>query len=81
LSRRFTASPAYFNSGYNNVGDIYQRGYIFAVDQNQNYAVYQAQAGTYSTMFMVGAPYQFYFGVIKGESALDKFKTKYSIDE
>jgi hypothetical protein len=32
-------------------------------------------------MFMVGAPYQFYFGVIKGESALDKFKTKYSIDE
>jgi hypothetical protein len=81
LSRRFTASPAYFNSGYNNVGDIYQRGYIFAVDQNQNYAVYQVQAGTYSTMFMVGAPYQFYFGVIKGESALDKFKTKYSIDE
>lgn len=81
LSRRFTASPAYFNSGYNNVGDIYQRGYIFAVDQNQNYAVYQAQAGTFSTMFMVGAPYQFYFGVIKGETALDKFKTKYSIDE
>ncbi len=81
LSRRFTASPAYFNSGYNNVGDIYQRGYIFAVDQNQNYAVYQAQAGTFSTQFMVGAPYQFYFGVIKGETALDKFKTKYSIDE
>ncbi len=81
LSRRFTSSPAYFNSGYNNVGDIYQRGYIFAVDQNQNYAVYQAQAGTFSTEFMVGAPYQFYFGVIKGESALDKFKTKYSIDE
>jgi len=81
VSRRFTASPAYFNSGYNNVGDIYQRGYIFAVDQNQEYAIYQAQAGTFSTMFMVGAPYQFYFGVIKGESALDKFKTKYSIDE
>jgi hypothetical protein len=81
LSRRFTATPAYFNSGYNNVGDIYQRGYIFAVDQNQNYATYQAQAGTFSTMFMVGAPYQFYFGVIKGETALDKFKTKYSIDE
>jgi hypothetical protein len=81
LSRRFTATPAYFNSGYNNVGDIYQRGYIFAVDQNQNYATYQGQAGTFSTMFMVGAPYQFYFGVIKGESALDKFKTKYSVDE
>jgi len=81
VSRRFTATPAYFNSGYNNVGDIYQRGYIFAVDQNQNYAVYQGQAGTFSTMFMVGAPYQFYFGVIKGESALDKFKTKYSVDE
>jgi len=81
LSRRFTASPAYFNSGYNNVGDIYQRGYIFAVDQNQEYAVYQTQAGTFSTTFLVGAPYHFYFGVVKGETALDKFKTKYSIDE
>jgi hypothetical protein len=31
--------------------------------------------------FLVGAPNHFYFGVIKGESALDKFKTKYSVDE
>jgi len=43
--------------------------------------------GVYSTVgatsdkFIVGAPFQFYFGVVKGESALDKFKTKYSLIE
>lgn len=81
LSRRLTSSPSYFSSGYNGFSDIYQRGYIFAVDQNQNYAVSQQQSGTFSPKFMVGAPYHFYFGLIKGESALDKFKTKYSVDE
>ena len=78
LNRRFTSSPSYFNSSYNSVSDIYQRGYIFNIDQNQNYS---ANAGTWSTNFMVGAPYHFYFGLIKGETALDKFKTKYSISE
>ena len=59
--------------------DLIARGYIFGVNDN----------GTYSSdvslvrnpKFLVGAPYQFYFGVVKGESALDKFKTKYSVNE
>ena len=31
--------------------------------------------------FTVGDPFHFYFGMVKGNSALDKFKTKYSVDE
>jgi hypothetical protein len=34
-----------------------------------------------SDKFIVGAPFHFYFGIVKGESALDKFKAKYSINE
>jgi hypothetical protein len=34
-----------------------------------------------SSKFIVGAPFQFYFGTVKGASALDKFKTKYSVVE
>lgn len=78
LNRRFTAAPSYFTGSYNNVSDIYQRGYIFNIDQNENYS---AIAGVWTPNFIVGAPNHFYFGVIKGESALDKFKTKYSTDE
>jgi hypothetical protein len=78
LSRRFTNAPSYFSGSYNNVSDIYQRGYIFAVNQNQQYS---ATAGTWTNNFMIGAPNQFYFGLVAGASALDKFKTKYSADE
>jgi hypothetical protein len=31
--------------------------------------------------FIVGAPNQFYFGIMKGQTALDKFKTKYLPNE
>ena len=57
--------------------DTYKRGYIFSVDVNGNYS----ETGAASSRFIVGAPFHFYFGVIKGESALDKFKTKYSVSE
>jgi hypothetical protein len=57
--------------------DLYQRGYIFSVDANGNYST----IGSISNKFVVGAPFQFYFGIIRGESALDKFKTKYLADE
>jgi len=61
------------------------RGDIFGVDGN--ITPYPTTGGLYSQTgalkneFLVGAPYQFYFGVVKGESALDRCKTKYSIDE
>jgi hypothetical protein len=43
--------------------------------------VYSVNSGNYPNKFMVGAPFHFYFGIINGASALDKFKTKYSVDE
>jgi hypothetical protein len=78
LDRRIASSPSYFSGSYNNISDIYQRGYIFAVDQNQKYS---ATSGTWTPNFIVGAPYQFYFGITVGASALDKFKSKYSVNE
>jgi hypothetical protein len=57
--------------------DIYDRGYIFSVDNNGIYSQY----GAGTKKFIVGAPFHFYFGVVKGDSALDKFKIKYGIVE
>jgi hypothetical protein len=59
--------------------DLIARGYIFAVDNNGQYSSNKNEIR--NNKFLVGAPYQFYFGVVKGESALDKFKTKYSVNE
>jgi hypothetical protein len=85
LNRRepdIAGTPSYFmGSNVQGTGgnkDIYQRGYIFNVDSNGNYSF---SAGTWPDEFLVGAPNHFYFGTIQGESALDKFKTKYSVDE
>jgi hypothetical protein len=81
LNRRepdIAGSPSYFMGSNAGLGDIYQRGYIFNVDSNGNYSF---SAGTWPDEFLVGAPNHFYFGTIQGESALDKFKTKYSVDE
>lgn len=59
--------------------DLMARGYIFGMNDNGEYSYDKSLIR--NPKFLVGAPYQFYFGVVKGESALDKFKTKYSIDE
>ena len=59
--------------------DLIARGYIFGVDDNGLYS--SSSSLIRNPKFLVGAPYQFYFGVVKGESALDKFKTKYSVNE
>lgn len=59
--------------------DLIARGYIFGVDDNGLYS--SSVSLIRNPKFLVGAPYQFYFGVVKGESALDKFKTKYSVNE
>jgi hypothetical protein len=80
----FMGSTVYPPAGPNvqPLGDIYQRGYIFGVNDNGGYAYDAATGvGNWEKNFLVGAPNHFYFGVIKGESALDKFKTKYSVDE
>jgi hypothetical protein len=59
--------------------DLMARGYIFGMDDNGNYSSNASLVR--NPKFLVGAPYQFYFGPVKGESALDKFKTKYSVNE
>jgi hypothetical protein len=66
--------------------DLTARGYIFQVDGNRT--AYPTTGGKYiwdqqpiPPKFLVGAPFQFYFGPVKGASALDRFKTKYSVDE
>jgi hypothetical protein len=67
------------------ITDQFARGYLF----NGNATTaddlsYVANAGNWNVptnKFLVGAPNHFYFGLIKGETALDKFKELYSIDE
>ena len=78
MDRRNINPPTYF-VGSNNTNDIYQRGYIFNVNSSGAYSY--SMAGIPLSKFLVGAPNHFYFGVIKGASALDKFKTKYSVGE
>jgi hypothetical protein len=78
LDRRNINSPTYF-VGSNNTSDVYQRGYIFNVNSNGDYSF--SMAGVPSSKFLVSAPFHFYFGITKGASALDKFKTKYSVGE
>ena len=77
LDRTSLSTPNYFRPSTSSVTDLYARGYIFSVDANGNYS----QIGATSDKFIVGAPFQFYFGLNKGKSALDKFKTKYSVFE
>jgi len=78
LDRRNFVPPSYFIGSNAVISDIYARGYIFNVDIN---GMYSATGGAYPNKFAIGAPFHFYFGLVKGDSALDKFKTKYSINE
>ena len=78
LDRRNIGSPSYFIGSNSQVSDIYERGYIFNVKPNGSYSY---NAGTYPNKFLVSAPFHFYFGINKGLTALDKFKTKYSVGE
>ena len=78
LSRRNLNTPSYFIGSNTQISDIYEKGYIFNVDNTGSFSY---NAGTYSDKFLVGAPFHFYFGINQGLTALDKFKTKYSISE
>jgi hypothetical protein len=74
---RSTLNSKYFIGSNMGISDLNARGYIFNVDSNGNYTT----DGAVKQSFLTGAPYHFYFGVVNGETALDKFKTKYSVDE
>jgi hypothetical protein len=87
LDRRRLTNDSYFYGPNANISDIYQRGYLFNVSGdtsnplNYTYVAVPPLNTSYPKQFLVGAPNHFYFGIIKGETALDKFKEKYSIDE
>jgi hypothetical protein len=82
LDRRDIITPSYYIPSSYPISDTFARGYIFDVTgtsyNNFNYSLFD---DTSKKQVLVGAPNHFYFGVIKGETALDKFKEKYSIDE
>jgi hypothetical protein len=66
------------------VNDLNKRGYIFNVSNdtvNDFSQTYKSQGPAYSSRFIVGAPFHFYFGLNQGATSLNRFKTKYSIDE
>ena len=77
VDRLSLSVPNYFRPTNSNVNDSWARGYIFSVDNNGVYST----TGASSNKFIVGAPFQFYFGIYVGKTALDKFKTKYGKNE
>ena len=83
LDRTGTTIPSYFISSNAQINDTYARGYIFNVsaDTINGTIQYSPYAGNWNSSFLVGAPFHFYFGTVVGASALDRFKTKYSVDE
>ena len=83
LDRTDITTPTYFISSLlssdPNIDDLNKRGYIFSIDPVTG--EYSLNGYEKEDKFIVGAPFHFYFGTVKGASALDKFKTKYSVDE
>jgi len=77
LDRTSLTTPNYFRPLTSSVSDLFARGYIFSVNPEGKYST----TGGSSGRFVVGAPFHFYFGMVKGNSSLDKFKTKYSVNE
>jgi hypothetical protein len=77
---RYASDTPYFYSDNSESNDLNARGYIFNVNGTVGDGTYKS-TGALKQKFVVGAPFQFYFGTIVGETALDKFKTKYSVDE
>jgi hypothetical protein len=85
LDRLALTTPNYFKGANASISDTFARGYIFEVNAvptpNATEFTFSLNAGKIPNKFIVGAPFQFYFGLIKGQTALDKFKTKYSVGE
>jgi hypothetical protein len=78
LDRLKTNQPGYFIGSNTQLNDTFARGYIFNVDNN---GLNSLNGGTYPNRFLVGAPNHFYFGLINGATALDRFRQKYLADE
>jgi len=85
LDRLSITTPSYFQSENVAISDTFDRGYIFEVSAtptpNATEFSFSLKSGKSLNKYIVGAPFHFYFGLIKGETALDKFKTKYATGE
>jgi hypothetical protein len=85
LDRRSIITPSYMIPAIYPISDQFARGYLFnGTATNVVDFSYVADAPNWNVptqQYLVGAPNHFYFGLIKGETALDKFKELYSIDE
>jgi len=85
LDRRSIVTPSYMIPSIYPISDQFARGYLFNGNATTaNDLTYVANAGNWNvpkSQYLVGAPNHFYFGLIKGETALDKFKEIYSINE
>ena len=85
LDRRSIITPSYMIPAIYPISDQFARGYLFnGTATNVVDFSYVANAPNWDVptqKYLVGAPNHFYFGLIKGETALDKFKELYSIDE
>jgi hypothetical protein len=79
LDRTSLINPNYFIPPTVTANDLNARGYIFSNDVSGNYV--SAITNSSPNKFIVGAPFHFYFGTIKGQTALDLFKRKYSVIE
>jgi hypothetical protein len=78
LDRTRQAQPTYFIGSNSQLNDTFARGYIWNADNNGNVSI---NNGNYPSTFLVGAPNHFYFGLINGATALDRFKSFYLADE
>jgi hypothetical protein len=78
LDRLKTTQPGYFIGSNTQLNDTFARGYIFNVN---NSGLNSLNGGNYSDNFLVGAPNHFYFGLLNGSTALDRFRQKYLADE
>jgi len=77
-----TTSTYYQGQGI--VNDQNKRGYIFKVSNDSTLVAgtqYDKVRTNENNIFLVGAPFHFYFGLNQGATALNKFKTKYALDE
>jgi hypothetical protein len=85
LDRRSIVTPSYMIPSIYPISDQFARGYLFnGKATTADNLTYNANAGNWNkpnSQYLVGAPNHFYFGLINGETALDKFKELYSIDE
>jgi hypothetical protein len=66
-------------SPYFNDSNTGQKGYIYNSDSTGN--PISTWPSSQSSSFIVGAPYHFYFGLRKGKSAINRYITKYFLNQ